>query len=239
MPEQPTSEIAVAIAQLKEKIDSDELLTLSDFTHAASLYVLQSRSLNDSEKKTYQIALSQALGHAFRHDLINVNENMKAVQVGEIEVFGALRKCKADLVEFHEGDGIRFAAELKPVNLAVGRAIWNRFGDIRTFAVNIHIKFPFSVVAGIITVPTFEYNSRGDEKSTTHLIDRLMKRLSRAGSRETESDGNHLLEGVAVVVYDPHVGAPLSDIPDVESPLRWDNCVARLAELYDARFDDD
>lgn len=239
MPDFPTPDIGEVVAELKERIASENVVTLSDFTHAASLYVLQSRSLNDSDKKTYQIALSQVLGHAFRHALVKVNEKMKSVQVGEIDVFGALRKCKADLVEFHAGDGIRFAAELKPVNLAVGRAIWNRFGDIRTFAVNIHIKFPFSVVAGIITVPTFEYNSRGVEKSTTHLIDRLMKRLSRAGSRETESDGNHLLEGVSVVVYDPHTGEPLSDIPDVTSPLRWHNCVSKLAEIYDARFDDD
>lgn len=58
--------------------------------------------------------------------------------------------------EVHELDGLRLAVELKPINLAVGRAIWNRFGDIRTSAVNVHLRFPFAVVGGVLVVPTFE-----------------------------------------------------------------------------------
>jgi hypothetical protein len=56
----------------------------------------------------------------------------------------------------HGLDGLRMAVEIKPVNLAVGRAAWNRFGDIRAFAVNIHLKFPFAVAGGVLVLPTWE-----------------------------------------------------------------------------------
>jgi hypothetical protein len=63
------------------------------------------------------------------------------LETDERKVAGGLRTVNADVSESHELDGLRLAVELKPINLAVGRAIWNRFGDIRTFAVNIHLKF--------------------------------------------------------------------------------------------------
>jgi hypothetical protein len=115
---------------------------------------------------------------------------------------------------------MRLAVELKPINLAVGRAIWNRFGDIRTFAVNIHLKFPFAIVGGVLVIPIYEETGTraameaenqeiakleeepSDEKSetsqpvsgaairkgTTHLIERAIERLIRAGGRKSEAE---------------------------------------------------
>lgn len=137
----------------------------------------------------------------------------------------------------HRLDGLRLAIEIKPINLAVGRAIWNRFGDIRTFAVNLHLKFPFAVVGGVLVIPTYEM-SGGKKKDTTHLIDRAVDRLSRAGGRQTEGGAPHLLEGVGVVVYDPAKGKLDPTTPPVGSGLRWDEFVADLATAYNARFGD-
>jgi hypothetical protein len=39
--------------------------------------------------------------------------------------------------------------------------VWNRFGDIRTFAVNVHLKFPFAIVAGVLAIPTCERRQVG------------------------------------------------------------------------------
>lgn len=72
---------------------------------------------------------------------------------GEITVSGALRASQMDVVEMTELDGLKLAVELKPVNLAVGRAIWNRFGDIRVTAVSTHLKYPFAVAGGVLTLP--------------------------------------------------------------------------------------
>src|SRR5213075_3432256 len=89
-------------------------------------------------------------------DLHELNLQISNLYAGEKNVAGALRVVRADVSETHDLDGLRLAVEIKPVNLAVGRALWNRFGDIRTFAVNIHLKFPFAVVGGVLVIPTYE-----------------------------------------------------------------------------------
>jgi hypothetical protein len=165
-------------------------------------------------------------------------------------------------------DGLRIAAEIKPVNLAVGRAVWNRFGDIRAFAVNIHLKFPFAIVAGVIALPTWEWKqgkatspehlatsdseaepveddldgeivpaSPGSRTSTLHIIDRLVRRLQRTRTRQTEADPPHLLEAVAVIAYDPDTASVLEDVPAVGSGLRWNEVIDTIAELYELRFE--
>ena len=166
------------------------------------------------------------------------------------------------------------AVELKPINLAVGRAIWNRFGDIRTFAVNIHLKFPFAVVGGVLVIPTYEdtgtkaaieaeekeiaetedtdhsdsetsksgtpeiVSTPVSRKSTIHLIERAIERLIRAGGRKSEAEAAHLLEGIAVLVYDPDTATILSDLPKAGSGLRWKEFTHDLMTTYRARFED-
>ena len=149
---------------------------------------------------------------------------------------------KADVSEITEIDGLKLAVEIKPVHLAVGRAVWNRFGDIRTFAVNAHLKFPFAVVGGILTLPTTERVRSGNDddwKSTTHLIERTIGRFTRAGGRQTEGDASHLLEGIAVVVFDREAGDIDPELPAVGSGLRWQEFINRMAEAYEARFGED
>lgn len=75
-------------------------------------------------------------------------------------------------------------------------------------------------------------------KPTDSLIARLVRRLDRTRLRETEADAAHLLEAVAVIVYDPDTGILDPDIPPPGSGLRWDEFVATMAETYDVRFED-
>jgi hypothetical protein len=212
------------------------------------------------------------LGRALADQLRERLPQFKYGIVGEQKVSGALRSVNADVSEIHPIDGLRLAIELKPVNLAVGRAIWNRFGDIRTFAVNLHLKFPFCVVGGVLVIPTYEelgtreaqeaeteeaaiaegtdVSSPEPEKvvtggttaprrrDTRPLINRAVARLVRAGGRRTEADAPHLLEGIAVVIYDPESGAIDADIPPPGSGLRWSEFIDTLVASYEARFED-
>jgi hypothetical protein len=251
-----------------DRLFDAETCSLDQYVTAASAYVRLQSTLTSGQKKAGQIRLSNALGKAFAADLRHRLSRSMTITIGERRVAGALRPVNADVSEFHETDGLRLAVELKPVNLAVGRAIWNRFGDIRTFAVNLHLKFPFCIVGGVLTIPTAEEvgtkdaeradreedelepdheetdrvpsaeNERGRWKSTTHLIERAVARLVRAGGRRTEADAPHLLEAIAVVVYDPVTGTIDPNLPSKGSGLRWDQFVASIASAYEARFED-
>jgi hypothetical protein len=78
---------------------------------------------------------------------------------------------------------------------------------------------------------------KGTRKPTRHLIQRAVQRLIRAGGRKTEAEAAHLLEGIAVVVYDPETGMMDPDLPPPASGLRWDEFVNTLATTYQARFE--
>ena len=75
-------------------------------------------------------------------------------------------------------------------------------------------------------------------KTTLHLIDRAIERLIRAGGRRSEAEAAHLLEGIAVVVYDPDTATISSDVPKTGSGLRWKEFIDELVTAYRARFED-
>ncbi|HWV36261.1 MAG TPA: hypothetical protein VNZ55_11560 [Thermomicrobiales bacterium] len=223
---------------LVDGLEAKEHPTLQDYIDGVSEYVCNHATLDRGQKKAAQIRLSAALGRVLLGDLArSIPRLRKSGYAGERPVAGALRIAKADVSESHPLDGLRLAVEIKPVNLAVGRAIWNRFGDIRAFAVNIHLKFPFAVVGGVLVVPTYEQTSNG-KRSTVHLIEKAVDRLRRAGGRVTEGHAAHLLEGIAVVAYDPDTATIAAEVPQPGHGLRWDEFVATLAATYQARFED-
>ncbi|HEX8001337.1 MAG TPA: hypothetical protein VF519_01430 [Mycobacteriales bacterium] len=283
----PLKQTSTGIASV-DALSVDPSPTLQTYLNAVSEYVRDAPTRLASPAKGAQIALSSGLGRVLRSELVAKVPRMDP-HAGELNVAGALRTARADVSEAHHLDGLRLAVEIKPVNLAVGRAIWNRFGDVRAFAVNIHLKFPFAVVGGVLAVPTWEWAketkamsmaaaeatgvaddlgdsddavAEGDEdvdeadetedlaataavdpaalykKSTLPLVNRLITRLQRTRRRETEADAAHLLEAVAVIVYDPDTGELSPDLPPPGSDLRWDEFVTALAETYDVRFED-
>jgi hypothetical protein len=249
--------------------------TIQDYIAGASAYVRRQSTLAAGPKKASQIRLSNALARALAAEIESQLPQLAGRLVTEEQkVAGGLRTANADVSESHILDGLRLAVELKPINLAVGRAIWNRFGDIRTFAVNIHLKFPFAVVGGVLVIPTYEEigtraaieaeeeeiaeteePDQSDREAgkfgapdvvstparrirTIHLIERAIERLIRAGGRKSEAEAAHLLEGIAVVVYDPDTATMLSDLPKAGSGLRWEEFTRDLITAYRARFED-
>lgn len=213
--------------------------TIDDYCRASAEYIRSASTVGAQKSKAAQIRLSNGLAAVTIADLRGLGLDLTHAVAGEREVGGALRSVKADVSEVSETDGLKLAVEIKPVHLAVGRAIWNRFGDVRTFAVNVHLKFPFAVVGGVLTLPTSERMVSGrDEawKPTTHLVTRAVGRFMRAGGRRTEGDAAHLLEGIAVVAFDRETGALEPDLPPAGCGLRWPEFIANLADAYQARF---
>jgi hypothetical protein len=215
---------------------------LTDYCAAAAEYIRTASTSTASQQKIAQVQLSNSLAAITLADIRErLGLPMPLAVARERQVGGGLRSVQADVSEMTPTDGLTLAIEIKPVHLAIGRAIWNRFGDIRTFAVNIHLKFPFAVIGGIMTLPTEERLKSGDDerwKSTAGLIARAADRFSRAGSRRTEAEAAHLLEGIAVVAFDHQTGAIDPAIPPAGKGLRWDEFIEAIATAYEARFGD-
>lgn len=213
-----------------------------DYCTAAAQYVREASTIGSSKGKAVQIRLSAGLARATVAALRSNGLELAHVVTGERTVGGGLRSVKADVSEITEINGLKLAVEIKPVHLAVGRAIWNRFGDIRTFAVNVHLKFPFAVIGGILTLPTTERVVSGSDtawRSTTHLIEQAVNRLARAGGRKTEGDAAHLLEGIAVLAFDRETGHIEPGTPPAGSGLRWEEFIEQMTVAYKSRFDND
>ncbi len=226
--------------ELVDALSQNASVVVEDYVVAVSEYVRRQSALTDGQRKSAQIRLSNALARALLREFRNKLSSMSDYAVaGEVRVAGALRSAQVDLVEFHPLDGLRLAVEIKPVNLAVGRAIWNRFGDVRVTAVNLHLKFPFSVVGGVLAIPTYEEAKRRGQtiqKDTTHLILRAIDRFDRAGGRRSEAEAAHLLEGVCVLAYNPETGRMESELPPRGRGLRWEEFVDSMVVAYEARF---
>lgn len=77
-----------------------------------------------------------------------------------------------------------------------------------------------------------------ESAATEELINRLIRRLTRTRRRETEADPAHLLEAIAVIVYDPNTSTMLADVPAHGTGLRWSDFVATMVDQYDVRFED-
>ena len=224
---------------LVDGLASLESPTMDDYCKAAAEYIRSASTVGSRRGKAAQIRLSHALAAVTVRDLREAGAALVNAVPTEREVGGGLRSVKADISEVSDTDGLKLAVEIKPVYLAIGRAIWNRFGDVRTFAVNIHLKFPFAVVGGILTLPTSERIRSGDDtewKSTTNLITRAASRFARAGGRRTEGDAAHLLEGIAIVAFDRETGNVEPDLPSAGCGLRWDEFIQTIADTYRARF---
>ena len=110
--------------------------TIEDYCLASAEYIRNATELGPKKGKAAQIRLSNALAQVTLADLRDRGSPLDRAVAGERNVGGGLRSVKADVSETSEIHGLTLAVEIKPVHLAVGRAIWNRFGDVRTFAVN-------------------------------------------------------------------------------------------------------
>jgi hypothetical protein len=238
--------------------------TFDEYLAGASGYIVNGRSLPDKNNATSKSAksaqgdLSRALGSVIARELYDRHRKLILAELGpnafvstrnqkaahvvtpvapkETTVAGGLRTARSDVTEAHKLDGVRLAIEIKPTYRAVGRAIWNRFGDVRAFGVNIHLKFPFAVVGGVQVLPTWDFDENGNWVDTTASLRRAARRLDRIRMRETEADADHLLEAFLLIIFDPKTGKLDPTVPSKGSPLRWDGFIDALVRAYDTRF---
>jgi|SRR5947209_5452326 len=97
---------------------------IDDYCGAAAEYIRGTSSIGAKKSKAAQIRLSNALAAVTLADLRAAGLDLVNAFAGEREIGGGHRSVKADVSEVSETDGLKLAVEIKPVHLAVGRAIW-------------------------------------------------------------------------------------------------------------------
>ncbi len=190
------------------------------------------REESGKSKKTEQLRLGTLLATVIAADLRK--RGVRDPRAAEVAIAGALSRPRVDVSETSLEDGLKLGIEIKTVNEAAGRAMWNRVGDLRSFAVNYHLKFPYAVCGGVITVP----DVMPGEPNLGVLIRRVERVLARVNGRPDEGSAPHRLEAIAFIVYRcSEGGAELHpDLPTRSSGLRYDQFVDALVAAYEARF---
>jgi hypothetical protein len=190
------------------------------------------REESGKSKKSEQLRLGTLLATVIAQDLRG--RGVRDARAAEVAIAGALSRPRVDVSETSLEDGLKLGIEIKTVNEAAGRAMWNRVGDLRSFAVNYHLKFPYAVCGGVITVP----ETMPSEPNLLGLIRRVERVLARVNGRPDEGSAPHRLEAIAFIVYRCTVdGAELHpDLPTAASGLRYEQFLEALTAAYDARF---
>lgn len=154
--------------------------------------------------------------------------DMNAVEVGDFRVVGGVRPQNFDVG--YRPDGVRFAFDSKTLNdiESVGKNYQNMINDLATEATTVHTRFPYAVVAFIVSIPRPALSEPQESA--------LIQTLERMSNRSTPQDQPHLAEAVSLLIWDPHTGNIDPDIPATDSSIRIENFSKLVEASYTARY---
>ena len=186
-----------------------------------------------SKKKGWSEQLSRALAEYVAGNLRDRGfENTKPFPggAGERAFQGGLGPKKVDVSYADERHGLLLAVSVKTIGYPpFGKNLKNRFGDLLTEAITLHMRFPYSVVCALFAFP------EGADIDRTPLrrmstFDRACKLFSLASGRREYTDPGEKFENVTAVCY-----RPISDEYPEPSILRMINCT-KLEEIDEERY---
>jgi hypothetical protein len=151
------------------------------------------------------------------------------VEVGPVRIVGGVRPQNFDVG--YRPDGVRIAYDSKTLNDndSVGKNWQNMINDLATEATTVHSRFPSAVVAFIVAVPT-PCLSPGPRTNA------IVGTLTRLGGRKLVDEQAHRAEAMSLMSWDPATGEIDPDLPDANSPLRYERFSDDLGDSYYERF---
>jgi len=110
---------------------------------------------------------------------------------------------KVDVTYADERHGLLLAVSIKSISVPpFGKNLKNRFADLCTEAITLHMRFPYSVVCGLFAFPMMADQdiTRGRKTSTFR---RAMKLLATISGREDYTDPGEKFESIALMLFQP------------------------------------
>lgn len=122
---------------------------------------------------------------------------------GEKAFQGGLGPKKVDVSYADERNGLLLAVSVKTISFApFGKNLKNRFADLCTEAITLHMRFPYSVVGGLFAFPASadEDITPGRTLSTFRRATNLLKTIS---GRKEYTDPGEKFENITTLLYQP------------------------------------
>jgi hypothetical protein len=178
--------------------------------------------------------------------------HVKARRNAEVRTRVAGRNIDLVIHEAEKGPllSVRISVEHKTIMTAHGKARKNRYGDLIAYSNHIHNHRRDCVAGGIVVVnisPAYENPdafARGLQRPKFRMekvVADTIKIFAAMPLRGGADEPNDQLEAIAVIAveYDGvRPGRLVTDSPALqpESPIRYENFIRRIADLYRARF---
>jgi len=159
-----------------------------------------------AEKKRYSERLSAALAQ-------EVAAGLRAAGLpgvrplrggpGERAFQGGLGPKKVDVTYSDEQHGLKLAVSVKSISVPpFGKNLKNRFADLCTEAITLHMRFPYSVICALFAFPVFaDQDTTPLRQSSTFR--RAMKLLATISGRRDYTDPGEKFEHVALMLFQP------------------------------------
>lgn len=162
-----------------------------------------------SEKKRYSEVLSSHLAREVAAGLRKVGfKNVKPLKdgPGERAFQGGLGPKKVDVSYSDEQHGLIFAVSIKSISFApFGKNLKNRFGDLLTEAITLHLRFPYSLVCMLFAFPIAS-DKDATRLRTVSTFRRALKLFATVSGRRNYTDPGEKFENVTMMLFDPITG---------------------------------
>jgi hypothetical protein len=119
---------------------------------------------------------------------------------------GGLGPKKVDVSYSDDQNGLLLAISIKSINFPpFGKNLKNRFGDLLTEAITLHLRFPYSVVCMLFAFP-IESHKDVTKVRRISTFARAMKLFSTVSGRRDYTDPGEKFENVTMMLFEPYSG---------------------------------
>jgi hypothetical protein len=199
-----------------------------------------------SVKKRYSEQLSRNLATQVAEGLRKVGfPKVKPERGGpqEKEFQGGLGPKKVDVSYSDEQHGLIFAVSIKTITAPpFGKNLKNRFGDLCTEAITLHMRFPYSIVCSLFAFPTTadQDHSTKPGRRQVSTFQRATQLFGTIGGRRDYTDPGEKFENVTMMLFHPALNdgsMPSAKLFDARSKEELSEQVyfSRLLDLYNQR----
>ncbi len=163
-------------------------------------------SVSQAQKKRYSELLSDRLAGEVAQGLRSVGfPGVRPLPggPGEREFQGGLGPKKVDVSYADEQNGLMLAVSIKSINFApFGKNLKNRFSDLCTEAISLHMRFPYSVVCALFAFPGASDRDTTPSRRVS-TFQRATSLFGTVSGRDEYTDPGEKFENITMMLYEP------------------------------------